>query len=180
MPMQLHATSCNSIQAFWVPLSIGFCLPYYGNSMDVCSKADLFGGVVYTVNLIMSFEWGAVLAYDNQEVEIDDGLLLAEAYMKFGRFWIDLLATVPFVVLIVELVSNTNSSWHYIALISLVRLVRLVRLVSISKVRTKTGHNRIVMQGHQCGHMDGEVRLLHCLLTLHVEHPKQAFIHHPT
>ena len=124
--------------AFWVPLSIGFCIPSYGQTADdVCGQADLFGGSVYTLNLLMAFQWGAVIEYDNLEIDSKDGILLAEAYVRFGRFWIDLVATIPFVLLIVDLATpedNDNSVRKFIAIISIIRMIRLIRLVSISKV----------------------------------------------
>ena len=124
--------------AFWVPLSVGFCIPNYGSSAtDVCGQADLFGGSIYTFNLLMAFQWGAVIEYDNLEIESKDGVLLAEAYVRFGRFWIDLVTTIPFVLLIVDLATtgdDDNKVKSYIAIISLIRLIRLIRLVSISKI----------------------------------------------
>ena len=57
---------------------------------------------------------------------------------RHGRFIIDVLATVPFVYLLVVLsdmdFSGTASS-KWLVILSLVRLLRLARLVSISKVR---------------------------------------------
>lgn len=43
-----------------------------------CSAA----GIVYTVNIFVSFQLGAVLEYDYQDFECTDGLTLAWCYMR--------------------------------------------------------------------------------------------------
>ena len=56
---------------------------------------------------------------------------------RHGRFIIDLLATVPFVYLLVVLSDMSfsgSASSRWLVILSLVRLLRLARLVSISKV----------------------------------------------
>ena len=56
---------------------------------------------------------------------------------RHGRFIIDLLATVPFVYLLVILGDENfsgSASSRWLVVLSLVRLLRLARLVSISKV----------------------------------------------
>ena len=38
-------------------------------------------GVIYTVNLLMAFQWGSILEYDHQEVVEVDGPKVAKAYL---------------------------------------------------------------------------------------------------
>ncbi|GFH24652.1 hypothetical protein HaLaN_22487, partial [Haematococcus lacustris] len=58
-------------------------------------------------------------------------------YMRFGPFWLDLLATIPFVYLVAVAatpsLTQQDSSHSWIGILSLIRLIRLLRLVSLSK-----------------------------------------------
>ena len=61
---------------------------------------------------------------------------------RYGRFIIDVLATIPFVLLVVLLGLGDGAgqaATSYVAALSLLRLFRLVRLVSISKVWGNSG-----------------------------------------
>lgn len=75
-------------QAFWVPLSVAFCVnedksnhTWASMLSSSCDSADFFGGIVYTLNLIMAFQWGAVIEYDHQEYEESDGPRMTKAYL---------------------------------------------------------------------------------------------------
>ncbi len=39
-------------------------------------------GIIYAINLVMAFHWGAVLEYDYQEIEVTDGLEVAKYYTR--------------------------------------------------------------------------------------------------
>ena len=44
-PPAAHMSNCCPAQAFWVPLSIGFCLDNFAKSLtDPCTQANFFGG----------------------------------------------------------------------------------------------------------------------------------------
>ncbi|GAX80758.1 hypothetical protein CEUSTIGMA_g8193.t1 [Chlamydomonas eustigma] len=130
--------------AFWVPLDVGFCTTeershiYWSNMAESsCSITDLVGGIIYSVNLILAFQWAAIFEHDNQEYVELDGPTVMKHYMLYGRFFIDIVAVVPFVYLIVILSTDNiggTASSQWIVILSLIRLLRLVRLVSISKV----------------------------------------------
>lgn len=65
---------------------------------------------------------------------VTDGRLVAWLYARHGRFWMDLLASVPFLYWIVVLAGRKlDKGW--VNFLSLLRLLRLLRLVSITKVR---------------------------------------------
>jgi hypothetical protein len=71
------------MQAFWVPLSIGFCAPVTGKSLSQgCVQADLFGGCVYALNLLLAFQWGAIFTYDESDVEVLDGMTMTRHYVR--------------------------------------------------------------------------------------------------
>lgn len=55
---------------------------------------------MYTLNLLLSFQCGCVLAHDYKKTEVRDGLRVARYYVLYGRFWLDALAMVPFVYLV--------------------------------------------------------------------------------
>ncbi len=46
--------------ALWVPMDVAFCTAQYGNPASACTQSDLAGGALYTMNLIVSFQVGAV------------------------------------------------------------------------------------------------------------------------
>jgi len=78
-----------------------------------------------------------VITYDNQKREVRDGILAAGYYMRYGRFVIDTLATIPFLYLVILLGLDTvdsSSKTNWLVILSLLRLIRLLRLVSISKI----------------------------------------------
>ena len=57
--------------------------------------------------------------------------------LRYGRFWLDAVAVVPFIYLIVIMASGTYTSGtpSWVIYISLIRLLRMLRIFSISKVR---------------------------------------------
>uniref|UniRef100_A0A7R9Z6P8 Cyclic nucleotide-binding domain-containing protein n=1 Tax=Chlamydomonas euryale TaxID=1486919 RepID=A0A7R9Z6P8_9CHLO len=131
--------------AFWVPLSIGFCTSREGTDLSTgCVQADFFGGLVYTINFLLAFQWGAVVTYDDQDVQVLDSIRLMRLYVKHGRFVIDVLAVIPFIVLVVliPLPDSVGVSLYWITFLNLLRMVRLLRLVSISKVVSITSKSK--------------------------------------
>ncbi|KAG1677044.1 hypothetical protein FOA52_001214 [Chlamydomonas sp. UWO 241] len=133
--------------AFWVPLAVGLCTAASEVTIDgVCAQGNLFGGIIYTLNLVLSFQLGVVLEYDAQQVAVADGPTVVWAYVRFGRFVIDVISIVPFVYLIVS-IAGENSAESFLNVISLVRLIRLVRILSIAKRVYLNASGSIKMQG---------------------------------
>lgn len=42
--------------AFWVPMNVAFCTAEYANPSSSCTKSDLVGGALYTINVLLSFQ----------------------------------------------------------------------------------------------------------------------------
>ncbi|KAL6757978.1 hypothetical protein V8C86DRAFT_2609146 [Haematococcus lacustris] len=119
--------------AFWVPLNVAFCSTSYGNLSTGCARADLAGGVVYALHLLINFQVGVVLVHGYRKRVIMDGMSVAKLYMKYGRFWLDFLTALPFVYLVVILAAKIEPT-RWVAIASLFRLVRMTRLIALGNV----------------------------------------------
>jgi hypothetical protein len=42
-------------------------------------------GIIYFINLLMAFQWGGVITYDDQDYSPHDGIVLAKTYMRCVR-----------------------------------------------------------------------------------------------
>ncbi|GFH16605.1 cyclic nucleotide-binding domain-containing protein, partial [Haematococcus lacustris] len=56
--------------AFWVPLGVAFCTDGFGNLDHGCTVADLVGGVVYALNLLLGFQLGCIVRHDYKKYEV--------------------------------------------------------------------------------------------------------------
>ncbi|GLI60958.1 hypothetical protein VaNZ11_003210 [Volvox africanus] len=122
--------------AFWVPMNVGFCTSEYGKWPSGCTTSDLVGGALYLLNTLFGFQIGLVATYGIRKRTVVDGKMVAWLYVRYGRFLVDVLASVPLVYLVVVLAGQThfrlNKVW--VNCLSLLRLLRMVRLLRISKV----------------------------------------------
>ncbi|KAG2437193.1 hypothetical protein HXX76_005857 [Chlamydomonas incerta] len=120
--------------AFWVPMNVAFCTAEYGNLHSGCTVSDLVGGCFYFANVLVSFQIGVVATHGYRKRTVADGRLVAWLYARYGRFWLDFVASVPFIYLVVVLAGDFQLNKGWVNCLSLLRLLRMVRLVSISKV----------------------------------------------
>ncbi|GIL62146.1 hypothetical protein Vafri_16417 [Volvox africanus] len=122
--------------AFWVPINVAFCTAQYGKLPSGCTTSDLVGGAFYLVNTLLSFQIGLVAINRVRKRTVVDGKLVALLYIRYGRFMVDVLASVPFVYLVVVLAGQShfrlNKGW--VNCLSLLRLLRMARLLRISEV----------------------------------------------
>lgn len=65
-----------------------------------------------------------------------DGRLVAWLYVRHGRFWLDFVASVPFLYLVIVLAGDLQLDKEWVNWLSLLRLLRMLRLFSITKVGT--------------------------------------------
>lgn len=94
---------------------------------------DVYTGAVYFINFLLGFQTGAMLICGIKRLETRRGGTVAGAYVRHGKFWINLMAVVPQVYLLGLLASGTtNQSWA--VLLQLLRMARLLRFISLSKV----------------------------------------------
>ncbi|GIL81507.1 hypothetical protein Vretimale_1000 [Volvox reticuliferus] len=122
--------------AFWVPINVAFCTSEYGKLSSGCTTSDLVGGVLYFLNTLLGFQVGVVATNGIRKRTVVDGRLVAWLYIRYGRFLLDFIASMPLVYLVVVLAGQShfqlNKGW--VNCLSLLRLLRMVRLVSITKV----------------------------------------------
>ncbi|GLC41516.1 hypothetical protein PLESTB_001002700 [Pleodorina starrii] len=120
--------------AFWVPVNVAFCLDQYGRLEAACTRTDLAGGIIYLVNLLISFQVGVTLTCGYRSRVVLDGRDAARLYASTLSFWLDVLAVAPFAYLLVILGMGDSIGRHQtVSIVSLMRLVRLFRVASIIK-----------------------------------------------
>jgi CRP-like cAMP-binding protein len=88
--------------------------------IDLCFAVDIF--VVFRTTYIDRYTGGEVL----------DGKKIAINYL-LGRFWIDLLATIPFDT-IALIFGGNNSAFQLFGILKLIRITRLSRIISYMNV----------------------------------------------
>ena len=87
---------------------------------------------VFFLDLIVNFRTTFIHAKTGNEIICPQEI--AASYLK-GRFWIDLLATIPFDTFAGLIIGSDSSSFLGIfSLLKLVRVLRLNRIISIMKV----------------------------------------------
>ncbi|GFR48402.1 hypothetical protein Agub_g10296 [Astrephomene gubernaculifera] len=122
--------------AFWVPINVAFCTAEYGQLSSGCTSSEFVGGMLYFINALVGFQIGVVATHGFRKRTVVDGRLVAWLYAWYGRFWLDFVGSVPFIVLVILIAArghiHVGKSW--VNCLSLLRLLRLVRLVSISRV----------------------------------------------
>jgi len=130
-----------SYTAYIVPLSIAFG-GYIYEGLDAFFGMDMFGNVVYFLDIMFGFHVGYAVQWDLQSVVITDGPSVAKRYIKSGGFWIDFIAFIPALAQIV--IAATQESTAVAKLVALLRLLRLVRVVRIiSSLQRFNGDNFI-------------------------------------
>ncbi|GLI66194.1 hypothetical protein VaNZ11_009959 [Volvox africanus] len=122
--------------AFGVPVNVAFCSVNYGRLQSGCTALDLCFGIIYLLNLLFSFCLGIVVVNGHRKKVVQDGGRVVWYYMRHGRFILDLVAVVPFVYLVVVLITSNGKGYQakWVNAVSLIRLFRLLRLISVSKV----------------------------------------------
>mmetsp|Transcript_5716 Transcript_5716/g.10891 ORF Transcript_5716/g.10891 Transcript_5716/m.10891 type:complete len:1840 (-) Transcript_5716:319-5838(-) len=124
--------------AFWIPIDLAFCTKDFGNIHRGCTQVDLFGGFLYLMNLIFGFAFGIVASHGFRRRTVLDGPLVARLYVTCGRFWLDFVASMPLLYLVV-IVGLRNSGTitkdtEWVNIISIFRVIRMMRLFSVSKI----------------------------------------------
>lgn len=115
---------------FSVPLEVAF----YPEGMQGPLFLVINTGIdlLFFMDIIINFR----TTYINRKTgnEVVDTKTIALSYLK-GRFWIDLLATLPY-ALIAEVIfdSETGGLVRYISLLKIMRILRINKIISILKV----------------------------------------------
>ncbi|KAG2496658.1 hypothetical protein HYH03_005478 [Edaphochlamys debaryana] len=125
--------------AFGVPINVAFCSVDYGNLHSSCTATDLTFGTIYFLNLLLSFQLGVMVVNGHRKKTCMDGRHVAMYYMRYGRFILDVAATIPLFYLIAILSLSDGQGYqtkwvNVLALLRLLRLLRVLPLVSMSEV----------------------------------------------
>ena len=91
--------------------------------------------VLFAVDVIINFRTSFV--HPKTGLEVVEGKSIAKNYILSGRFWIDLLATIPFEKLYSLIAPGNNSgTLELLGLLKLIRLLRLGRVIRYMKFKT--------------------------------------------
>lgn len=131
------ALSCYN--AFSIPLQISFEPAFLESRYFFW--VDFVINIMFAVDILVNF-WSA---YINTKtgVEIQIGWLVALNYIK-TRFFIDLIATIPFDFIMGFFMSTSSPIFQLIGLIKLVRILRLTKLLSFLNTQASDMSNVII------------------------------------
>lgn len=91
--------------------------------------------VLFAVDILINFRTSFV--HSKTGLEVVDSKIIARNYVLGGRFWIDLLASIPFERIYTLIQPGTNSgTLELLGLLKLVRLLRLGRVIRYMKFKT--------------------------------------------
>lgn len=98
--------------------------------------------VLFFADIIMNFRTTFVNPKTN--LEVFDERKIALTYVKSKRFWVDLLASIPFEIFVSlyttqddgQTAETTRTQIQILGLFKMVRLLRLGRIISFMKVQT--------------------------------------------
>jgi len=128
--------------AVWNGFSIPYSIAFYDPSeeditMDI---VNFITDVLFFLDVIVNFRTTIIDKATNEEVF--DTKIIARMYMK-GRFWIDLLASVPFDIIISacligisQISGNNDAKNNNLTILSMLGLLKLVRILRLSRLIT--------------------------------------------
>lgn len=113
-----------------IPIDVAFEPPAFDNWIWILINTLI--DLLFAIDLIVYFR--TTFIHEKTGNEVIEPVDIAKAYLK-GRFWIDLLATIPFDTFAEVVIGIESSSFLSIfSLLKLVRVLRLNRIISIMKV----------------------------------------------
>lgn len=123
-----------TVNCFQVPYTLAFT---DGTKQNIFQ--DLFNGLIdifFMVDVIINFR----SSYINESTgeEITDSKKIAIAYLK-GKFWIDLVASIPFDFLSYGLdgLNDNSTILDFIGMLKLIRVLRLSRLITYLNLKNE-------------------------------------------
>ncbi|BDA43675.1 probable potassium voltage-gated channel subfamily H member 7 [Coccomyxa sp. Obi] len=141
--------------AFIVPLGVAF--HFKAIHFSWYNAIDIAAGVCYWFDIFMGFSTGFVVIYNLRRKVIRDRALIAEYYIRYSTFIVDLLAALPVIAEIVVLPIPMEPGGMPLHIILIMRLARmwhvikfLERLVFISLIGSV---NRLLMRHLSIGHI---------------------------
>jgi len=109
-----------------IPLSLAFEDRVSHTAATALFVFDTIVDCLFFLDIVLSFRTEFP---DNRGDPIKDGREIANAYIKSGWFWIDLLATIPFDQIISAFLADSGQHTVALALLKTIRLFRLGRLL---------------------------------------------------
>ena len=119
----------------------GFQVPYnfaFGDSFESNPFSDVFNALfdfLFIMDVIINFRTSYINVQTGEE--IDDWKRISLNYIK-GKFWVDLIASLPldFISFAVTQQRNNSLSFNLISLLKLVRVLRLSRLITYMSIKS--------------------------------------------
>lgn len=122
--------------AVWNGFSVPYNVAFYGvgRSSVAWFIVNTMTDVIFFIDLLINFRTTYLSSRTNEE--IFDGKKIAIQYLK-GRFWIDLIATVPIDYIVEPLLEGDANSTvlQMLGLLKLVRVLRLSRLITFMNLK---------------------------------------------
>lgn len=117
---------------FYVPYSVAFDANM--GSEILTDIMNWFIDVFFLLDILINFR--TTIVNEKTGEDISDAKKIAVKYLK-GKFWIDLLASVPFDFVVVFFVNSddNNLTFQLFGLLKLVRILRLSRLISYMNLK---------------------------------------------
>lgn len=123
------------ILAIYNCVSIPFNAAFTPESNIYYTIFDRLIDVLFATDVVINFRTSYV--HPKTGLEVVDAKSIAKNYIFGGRFWIDLLASIPFETLYTLLIPGTgNGTLELLGLLKLVRLLRLGRVIRYMKFKT--------------------------------------------
>jgi len=122
------------ILAIWNCVSIPFDVAFEPGSSLAYTIFDRVIDICFGLDIIFNFR----TTYINSKTgfEVVEGKKIALSYLRSGRFFVDLLASIPFEFLFGMVSPNTDSmTFKLLGLLKLVRLLRLGRIIRYMKFK---------------------------------------------
>jgi len=120
--------------AVWNCISIPFTVAFEPGTNEIYDVFDRIIDICFAVDLLINFR----TTYINIKTgfEVVDSKKIALSYIVGGRFFIDLLASIPFELLFSNLNKGGNSkTFKLLGLLKLIRLLRLGRIIRYMKFK---------------------------------------------
>lgn len=115
---------------FIIPIEVSFRPDSFDNVGFTI--IDAFIDLMFFLDILINFRTSYVNQYTGEEhLFLND---IACNYLK-GRFWIDLLATIPFDILGRLVLGNSTSTLEIFGILKLVRIARLSKIIAYLNVK---------------------------------------------
>ena len=115
---------------FVIPLQISFDPPVFNSVGFLVINSTI--DVLFAVDLVVMFRTTYIDSYTGEE--IFNGNKIALNYIK-GRFWMDLLATIPFDTIIESINPGSASEIQLTGILKLIRITRLTKIIAYMNVK---------------------------------------------